>query len=110
MFKTNFGGGAEFFGPGVGYSEAYKGTPVDNVVTFLRNHDPTHAPGNPDAAALRMYEIVTRTGMAAGEKVKDLARFPLGSDTYGALGKTAKDLGDVAEATKDIATSTDFKK
>lgn len=109
IFRTNFGGGAEFFGPGTGYSEAYKGGPVDHVVSFLRNLDPKQAPGNPVLAALRMYEVVTKTGMGSDERFKDHARIPLGSDTYDAGSKRAKEWGEVAEATKEISTSTDFK-
>lgn len=67
------------------------------------------SPGDPDLAALRIYEVVTRTGMGAGENVKDRARFPLGPDAVGMAANTSKDWSDVAEAAKEIASSTDFK-
>ena len=67
------------------------------------------SPGDPDLAALRIYEIVTKTGMAAGENVKDRSRFPLGPDAVGMAAKTSEDWRDLAEATKEIASTTDFK-
>ena len=106
-FRTNFGAGAKYAHPGIGYSEPYKDTPVERIVTFLRNA--TSAPGDPDAAASRMYEVVTKTGLATGENVKDRARFPLGVDAHGAAGRTAQNWSEMAGATKAIATSTDFK-
>lgn len=106
-FRTNFGSGGVLASPGDGYSEVYKGTPVERIITFLRNAPP--APGDPDAAALRMYEVVTKTGMASSEKLKDMTRFPLGPDASSAAGKVAKEWSDLAEATRDIAMSTDFK-
>ena len=106
-FRTNFRSGAVFANPNGGFSEAYEGTPVDRVVSMLSNPPPS--PGNPELAALRMYEIVTRTGMGADDKVKDLYRFGLGSDTYEIGSKAAKQWGNTADATKDISLSTDFK-
>ena len=105
-FRTKFGAGASIPGPGAGYDEAYNGTPVEQILTFLKTMGP--APGNPDAAALRIYEVVTKTGMAADNNATDGVRFPLGSDAHGSVVRTAGQWSDLAEKTKAISISTDF--
>lgn len=55
-FRTNFGVDA----PRVDYGEPYIGTPVQHIFDFLNKAPP--AQGNPDTAALRMYEIITKDG------------------------------------------------
>ena len=102
-FRTSFGAGVVF--PDI--PEVYKDTVVNKLLTGLQSAPP--APGNPDEAASRIYEVVTRTGAAADEKVRDRTRFPLGSDANGHVHETAKNWHELAEATEIIATSTDFK-
>ena len=106
-FRTNFGANASVPSPGTGYDEAYKGTIVEQILTFLQTMGP--APGNPDAAASRIYEIVTETGMAANDNAKDSARFPLGSDAHTSAVKTAEQWSDLAKRTEAISISTDFE-
>ena len=59
--------------------------------------------------AQRIYEVVTRTGLAAGEDVKTQGVFPLGSDAQGYVEKNAGDWAKLSEVGKAIAVSTDIK-
>ena len=106
-FRTGFGDHGDVAGPEGGFSEPYKDTPVAQVMGHLKNFPPS--PGDPDLAAVRMWEIVTKTGLAASDNLKDQWRFPLGPDAVDMLGKAGAEWSEVAEATKAIATSTDFK-
>ncbi len=63
-------------------------------------------PGDPEKGVLRLYEIVTGTGM--GEGLQDELRIPLGSDAYGMLQSKIGSYTTTAEKMKAIANSTDF--
>jgi len=107
-FRTNFGKGGVFAVSGEhGFGEAYKGTAVQHVFNMLRSSPP--APGDPDAAAQRIYELVTGSGMAEGDGVKDLARITLGSDAVEGLEKTGTAWVELAGKIGDISRSTDFQ-
>ncbi|KAB8339183.1 hypothetical protein FH972_022118 [Carpinus fangiana] len=101
-FRTNFGSGAIPAEPG----EPYKDTPVQHLLNMLKNAPP--APGNPDEAALRMYEIVTKTGLADNEALEDCMRFPLGKDANDGVADAGKEWSHVAEVTAAISRSTDY--
>lgn len=105
-FRTNFGSHGVFASPDPqGFNKHYQGTVVDQILTFLKSAPP--ASGNPDEAALRMWEVVTGTGMGGG--FAEVPRIPLGSDAVDSMGETGKEWSDLAEKTAQIARSTDFK-
>ncbi|KAI9713347.1 MAG: putative secondary metabolism biosynthetic enzyme [Chrysothrix sp. TS-e1954] len=101
-FRTNFGHGVEVPNP----SGPYQDTPAGNLIKMLRASGPS--PGDPDKAAQRMYEVVTRTGMGASDMVKNVSRFPLGPDAHKGAKKVSQDWASMVEATQEISTSTDI--
>jgi NAD(P)-dependent dehydrogenase (short-subunit alcohol dehydrogenase family) len=63
-------------------------------------------PGDPKKGMLRLYEIITATGMGAGKE--DVLRIPLGSDVHQyAIEKYKAELANV-EKLKELSCSTDF--
>ena len=85
-----------------GFSEAYKGTTVDQMVTMSRQLTsiPDYVKGDPDKAA-RAIINATVTGY-------DYLRMPLGKDCVAALESKIGDLQRDLEATRSIATATDI--
>ncbi len=63
-------------------------------------------PGDPEKGVLRLFEIVTCTGMGSG--LADELRIPLGSDAYKMLQSKIGSFSTTAEKMKEIAASTDF--
>lgn len=84
-----------------GFSEAYKGTAVEQMVVGSRQLTsiPDFVKGDPDKAA-RAIINATVTGY-------DYLRMPLGTDCVIALESKIADLQRDLEATRSIATSTD---
>lgn len=85
-----------------GFSEAYKGTAVEQMVAGFRRSPsiPDHFKGDPDKAAQAIIKA-TVTGY-------DYLRMPLGSDCVVALESKIADLQRDLEATRLIATGTDI--
>ncbi|MCJ1308204.1 hypothetical protein MMC25_001857 [Agyrium rufum] len=106
-FRTNFGAGANFAGPGEGFSDPYKETVVGKVVTFL--HNPPPSTGDPDEAALRIYEVATKSGFLGGSNIENVTKLPLGPDAHAMMMKSANGMLELASMTEEIANSTDFK-
>ncbi|KAH6894355.1 hypothetical protein B0T10DRAFT_589896 [Thelonectria olida] len=63
-------------------------------------------PGDPEKGVLRIYEVVTGTGMGAG--LEDQLRVPLGSDCFGMLATKIRQLTDTKEKLQHVAVSTDY--
>ena len=63
-------------------------------------------PGDPEKGVLRLFEIVTGTGMGAG--MQNEVRVPLGSDAYSMLESKIESFTTTAGKMKDIAVSTDI--
>ncbi|KIN02952.1 hypothetical protein OIDMADRAFT_52772 [Oidiodendron maius Zn] len=84
-----------------GFSEAYKGTTVEQMVTASRNimSIPDFVKGDPDKAAQAIIEAVI-----GGH---DYLRLPLGQDCVTALESKIGQLQRDLEATKPLATATD---
>lgn len=98
-----------FLAAGIQYaplSEHYAGTVCEDMLGKLESMDGKQT-GDPAAAAERIYEVVTGTGMAEGREPE--LRLPLGSDC---IGTVREKLGRVREnfaRFEDIAVSTDRK-
>ncbi|KAJ5805938.1 Glucose/ribitol dehydrogenase [Penicillium pulvis] len=84
-----------------GFSEAYKGTAVEQMVVGFRQLTsiPDYVKGDPDKAARAIIKA-TVTGY-------DYLRMPLGTDCVIALESKIADLQRDLESTRSIATSTD---
>ncbi|KAI9711120.1 MAG: hypothetical protein M1828_001972 [Chrysothrix sp. TS-e1954] len=90
---------------------AYDKTPVKATADMVES---VHGrqPGDPDKAAVRMFEVVTGTGI--GEKLVEKGRagkalrLLLGKDTWGMLEVKLQDLNDISEHGREIAESTNF--
>ncbi|KAK1761635.1 hypothetical protein QBC33DRAFT_605143 [Phialemonium atrogriseum] len=103
-FRTNFLGADNIrYAP---LSEEYRGTVCDDMLAKLRGMDGRQA-GDPAAAAERIYEVVTGTGMATGRK-PDL-RLPLGSDCLQTVRAKLEHVRENFAQSEDIAISTDAK-
>ncbi|KAK5382455.1 hypothetical protein LTR20_005913 [Exophiala xenobiotica] len=93
-----------------GLSDAYLSSSVGQLLgTFGRYaQDPeTNFPGDPKKLGDRLVEVVDGTGLAQGLK-KNQSRFLFGRDAIKLSDIAVKDMLDDFEASKDIATSTDF--
>ena len=86
---------------GDGFSEAYRGTAVDQIVTGSRNLTTLaeSVKGDPDQAARAILQAV--------DGGHDYLRLPLGGDCVGALETKIGELNRDLDATKAIALSTD---
>ena len=84
-----------------GFSEAYRGTAVEQMVTGFRNMTtiPDSVRGDPDKAARAILKAV--------DGGHDYLRLPLGGDCIGALETKIGELKRDLDATKAIASSTD---
>lgn len=85
-----------------GFSEGYKGTAVEQMVTGFRQITsiPDFVKGDPDKAARAIIQAIV-TGY-------DYLRMPLGKDCVVALEDKIGELQRDLEATRPIATSTDI--
>ena len=92
---------AQYKGSG-GFSEAYRGTAVEQMVTSLGNATtiPDSMKGDPDKAA--------RVILKAVDGGHDYLRLPLGGDCVGALETKIGELKRDLDATKVLALSTDI--
>ncbi|KAL3474523.1 NAD(P)-binding protein [Aspergillus californicus] len=84
-----------------GFSEGYRGTPVEQMVTASRQLTgiPDFFRGDPDKAGRAIVEV-TKTGY-------EFLRMPLGSDCVAALEDKIGQLRGDLEGSRDIALSTD---
>ncbi|RAL05333.1 SDR family oxidoreductase [Aspergillus ibericus CBS 121593] len=84
-----------------GFSEGYKGTAVEQMVSWFRRITSISefANGDPDKAAQAIIQVITRG--------YDYLRMPLGTDCVVALESKIGELQKNLEATRSIATSTD---
>lgn len=87
-------------------SSAYVGTPVENTLKSFDNLDGAQR-GDPDKAASRIFDVVTKTGVAAGLE-KEYLRLPLGDDSLERLGRKIESLQETVEALRSISSGTDL--
>lgn len=103
LFRTRFL--STFVTPAAGLNEGYTGTPVDATLQAFKSKDGTQE-GDPSKAALRIYEVVTGTGMGDGKQ--GLQRLMLGPDCYARFQAKANSLLENLDQMKEIAHSTSF--
>ena len=103
QFRTQFL--SSFATPAAGLREEYAGTPVEATLQAFKDHHGTQQ-GDPAKAALRIYEVVTGTGM--GEGTVDLQRVILGPDCYARFQSKTNTLKENLDRMKEIAHSTSF--
>lgn len=106
LFRTNWLAGS-YVTPAAGLTPDYEGGPVDQM---LKKYPSIHGSqeGDPQAAGLRIVEVVTQTGICAGEEIGSCLRFLLGAD---ALEKARDKLASLHKdliATERIARSTGY--
>ena len=84
-----------------GFSDGYKGTPVEQMVSMSRNIKvaPDWIKGDPEKAA----KVIINTTMNG----YDYLRLPLGKDCVTAMETKIRELQRDLDATRSIATSTD---
>ena|SRR2546423_1789743 len=93
--------------PANGLSKAYEGTPADKVLKLTQEMANMRL-GDPAKAAQRILEVVTGTGMATEEEVKQCLRVPLGSDCMKLAREKWTSFGKNLDAMEEIAASTAF--
>lgn len=86
-----------------GFSEAYKGTPVEQMIDATRNmgNIPEFVRGDPKKAAKAIIDAI--------ERGHGYLRLPLGTDCVKALEKKIEELKNDLDTTRSVALSTDVE-
>ena len=84
-------------------SSSYVGTTVDNSLKSFNAYDGKQR-GDPVKGVSRIFDIVTKSGVAAGLE-KEYLRFPIGVDSIQRLDKKIQNLKENVEALRSIGTT-----
>jgi NAD(P)-dependent dehydrogenase (short-subunit alcohol dehydrogenase family) len=104
LFRTNWLDGS-YVTPAAGLTKDYEIGPVGQM---LKNYPTLHGlqDGDPQKAAKRVLEVLTRTGMGAAEAVGKCLRLPLGNDAMDKAREKVSSLVHNLDAVENIARST----
>lgn len=104
LFRTNWLDGS-YVTPAAELTQDYEDGPVGQM---LEKYPTMHGlqEGDPQKAAKRILEVVTRTGMAAGEDIGTCLRIPLGNDAMDKARDKVSTLARNLDAVENLARST----
>jgi len=104
-FRTNFL--TAFVPNSSGVSDPYQTGPVGDTMKYFETMAGKQR-GDAEKAALRMFEVITGTGM--GKELGQVMRVPLGTDAVQRLEAKIEQLKGDLEVARGVALSTDFEK
>ncbi|TVY40364.1 putative oxidoreductase [Lachnellula subtilissima] len=105
-FRTQFL--ASFQSPRSGMNAAYENTPTGNTLKYLAGLDGTQR-GDAEKGVSVIFDVVMKSGVAAGIGDREVLRLPLGSDCVGRYEKKVEAMKADLEAVRGFVTSLDIE-